>query len=70
MIEGGMVQLLDPFTLQAFQAFRIQSHSAICVNLIDKYKLYGNSVWGYGRRLMFNVELDYEIKGKKSVFSQ
>ena len=28
-----------------------------------------NCIWGYGRRMLFMVELDYEAKGKKSIFS-
>ena len=37
--------------------------------LVDDYLVYSNNVWGYGRRLFFMIELDYEFKGKKSLFS-
>ena len=38
------------------------------MNLINDYLIYSNSIWGYGRRVLFNLELDYEVK-KKGTFS-
>jgi hypothetical protein len=64
VIEGGIVQILDPFTLQAFVSYQVQHHSQLCVTLIDKYVVDHNLLWGYGRRVMFCVEMDYESKSR------
>ncbi len=61
--------MLDPFSLQAYQAYQLQQHSSICQTLIDNYYVKSNYLWGYGRRILFMAELDYETKGERSLFS-
>jgi hypothetical protein len=63
LIEGGILQLLDPFSLQAYMAFRMpQDYN------IQDFAVCSNNLYGYGRRQMFLVELDYEAKATRSIF--
>lgn len=58
---------LEPFTLQPYHSFQLGLRQATCRTHTDQYLVYSNNVWGWGRRFYFMVELDYEVKGKKSL---
>lgn len=57
--------LLDPYTLQTFAAFNFPLHQ-----LVDEFTFSKNFLFAHGRRHMFVVELDFEVKGERSVFSK
>ena len=58
IVEGGILQFLDPFTLQAFCAFRLPHEYATV-----EYIIYQNMLWAWGRNIIYVIELDHEVKG-------
>ena len=63
LVEGGILQLLDPFSLQAYCALRLPYNYSIY-----DFAVHSNTLYGYGRRQMYMAELDYEAKGSRSMF--
>ena len=64
IVEGNSLLLLDPYTLQTFAAFNFPMH-----HLVDDFTFSQNFLFAHGRRHMFVVELDFETKGDRSVFT-
>jgi len=65
LIEGGILQLLDPFSLQAYCALKLPYNYSIY-----DFAVHSNTLYGYGRRQMYMAELDYEAKGCRSMFCE
>lgn len=64
IVEGNSLLLLDPYTLQSFAAFNFPLY-----HLVEEFSFSQNFLYAHGRRQMFVVELDFEAKGDKSVFT-